>query len=188
MNTSNLSTWRCIRWIRFARPAIDCGLLLLGVVLFMQMEKTSSKRIAHTLQAPSDQVARQQKTVSIVQQFSSEADLWNAFSNWQQTTQPASGNCRIETRPDLDKAPYSLQCTGGSNTKNSQAETNAKPHMLFESNVLVAPEKISRPTNHENKLREKPAAAKSNTVTVSGWINTPTGRKYFDPVSKKWLP
>lgn len=197
MNNFNLSTGRCIRWMRFARPAIDCCLLLLGLFLLMyfdnistkyQMEKTSSQRIEHALQVPSNQVAKLQKPVSIVQQFSSETDMWNAFSNWQQTNKPASGNCRIETRPDLDKAPYSMQCTGSSNTKNNQAERDTSPHMLFASNVLVAPEKISRPTNHQNKMREKPAAAQSNTVPVSGWINTPTGRKHFDPVSKKWIP
>jgi len=54
--------------------------------------------------------------------------------------------------------------------------------------VLVAPEKTSRPTNHEKKIREKSADTKRNTVSVSGWINMPTGRKHFDPVSKKWLP
>lgn len=197
MNNSNLSTGRCIQWMRFVRPLIDCCLLLLALFLFMhfdnvsrknQMEKTISQRIAHALQAPSDQVAKQQKIVSIAQQFSSETDMWNTFSNWQQATQPTSGNCRIETRRDLDKAPYSLQCTGGSNTKNSQTEKNAKPHTLFESNVLVAPEKTSRPTNHEKNIREKSADTKRNTVSVSGWINMPTGRKHFDPVSKKWLP
>lgn len=197
MNNFNLSTGRCIRWMRFIRPAIDCCLLSLGLFLLIyfdnistknQIEKTSSQRIAHALQVPSNQVAKPQKPVSIFQQFSSETEMWNAFFNWQQTTKPASGNCRLETRPDLDKAQYSMQCTGSSNTKDSPAERHTNPYMLFASNVLVAPKKISRPTNHENKMRAKPAAAQSNTVPVSGWINTPTGRKHFDPVSKKWVP
>ena len=186
MNNSGFLPGQCIRWMRCARPAIDCGLLFLGLFLFMhfdnisaknQMEKTSSQRIAHAPQATSTQKENHQKPVSIVQQFSNEADMWNAFSTWLQTTETAPGNCRIEAPTDMDQTPYSLQCAGSSNTKNNKPEKTVNPNAPFASNVLVAPEKISRHANDENK-----------TAPVSGWINTPTGRKHFDPVSKRWLP
>lgn len=197
MNNPTFATDRCIRWMRFARPVIDLGLLVLGLFLFIHFDNVSMnnqpaenkpKRVALALNAPSKHLGIQQKSVSVVQQFATETEMWKAFENWLQTTETESGNCRIETRADLDQTPYSLQCTGSSNTKNTKPGKTDSQNTLFASNVLVAPEKISHSTIHENETHGKPAAAKDNAVTVSGWINTPSGRKHFDPVTQRWHP
>lgn len=197
MNKPIFAMGRCIQWMRFARPAIDLGLLVLGLFLFMhfdnifmkhQTEENKSKRIATALNTPSTRVENPQKPVSIVQQFESENEMWMTFENWLQTTEAESGNCRIETRADLNQTPYSLQCTGSSNTTNTRPGKTASQNILFESNVLVKPEKRFRPTIHEKETHGKHAVAEDDTVPVSGWINTPSGRKHFDPVTQRWHP
>lgn len=197
MKQSTVAAVRGIRWMRCVRPLIDCCLLLLGLFLFMyfdnismkkQVEKYKPNRVSHAIQAPAKHVGNQQKPVSIVQHFSSETEMWHAFSNWLHAYEAVSGNCRIETRPDLDQTPYSMQCAGSSNTKNNRPEKNANQNALFASNVLVAPEKISHHTNKKNETHGNRAAAEKNTTPVSGWINTPSGRRHFDPASKRWLP
>lgn len=201
MNKSTFATGRCIRLMRCARPAIDFGLLVLALLLFLYFDEISvrgeieenrpnriERALSPPLSTPSTHRENQQKPVSIDQQFSTETDMWNTFSSWLQVAETTSGHCRFETRPELNQTPYALRCMGSSNTTNNRPGKTVGPGTLFESNILVTPEKVARPTNQRNETHDQPVAAENNPVRVSGWINTPSGRRYFDPASKKWLP
>ena len=203
MNNVMFPACRYIHAMRFIRPTIDCGLLVLGLFLFMYFDRISlqhearenrPQRMERTLKAPTKYTSSQQKPTSLAQHFSSESAMWSAFSLWLQTTNMASGQCRFEIRSDLKQEPYMLQCGASAIATNNNQVSDANTPTLFAAKVLVTPEKISRATKQRKstteETEEKAAATveKEDPMRVSGWINTPSGRRFFDPASNRWLP
>ena len=203
MNNVMFPACRYIHAMRFIRPTIDCGLLVLGLFLFMYFDRISlqhaaredrPQRIERALKTPIKHVENLEKPVSIAQQFSNESAMWSAFSLWLHTTNMASGQCRFEIRSDVKQEPYMLQCGASSIATNNNQASDANAPALFAANVLVTPEKLSRATKQTKSTTEETEDQSAATVDkedpmrVSGWINTPSGRRFFDPASNRWLP
>ena len=179
-----------IRASRLARTALDIFLLAGLLGLFTQLNMLADSHHVNTLgkkylaDVSNTLKSRSLEPVSathIQELHDTEATMWSSFFQWYGKAGYASGNCQFWSPNMLHPEKFYLQCTG--ENAQSDVKIQADPMQLFvaDKNAKSKTKVLAQESGKPEKSAEKPA-------TVKGWLDTPSGRKYFDPVAKRWTP
>jgi hypothetical protein len=170
---------------------IDACLLAGSVAVFLHLQTISQQH--HFKQSTPIKLPKApQSLLHITEQAHlSETEMWQAWLQWVDTTDSAQGNCQFTTQtPSKTDGPaFQMICQGGSSERYSVsslstvAKENTEARQIFVKSVIPPdpPEFKKRP------VKTPRTQAETETLTIKGWIETPNGKKYFDPVSKRWL-
>jgi hypothetical protein len=179
-----------IRTSRIVRAGLDIALLVALLGLFMQLtnlsdsHNTHQQRTNYLASALSNTQSRLSGIESIehVEEFhDSEESMWASFFAWQSKTNYALGNCHFMPPNALYPAKFYMRCTG-ENAQSSMAINLEPMRILVETTRKQSRFKTDekQPTTPENSAEPPPV--------VSGWLETPSGRKHFDPIAQRWTP
>lgn len=179
-----------VRTSRLARSVLDLCLLAALLGVFIQLNFLSDSHRAGALGkaylAKASNNTKPHSTtpgsVTHIEEFhDTEATMWNSFFRWYGQSNYASGNCYFMAPNEQYPGQFQFQCTG----ENAQSglTIHAEPLRVFVADVPMQPQAkaLVRESDQAEKRMEKPRV-------VEGWLDTAEGRKYFDPVAKRWTP
>lgn len=187
--THSKSVYGTVQWMRVMRPMLDIVLLLAGLALFLYAQGKPENIRESALLSQAAAVKPQAQAITYFKEsHTTEVAMWTSFSNWVHNSRSSTGSCAFEATAQEDIVTYGLLCAGN---PVDQAEQNNKPKTgqveLPLQHVFVAPktEPTFTPRNAVTKTPEKLEV--STPLVVQGWVNTPTGRKHFDPEKQRWI-
>lgn len=178
-----------LRWMRLLRPVLDGLVLFACIVLFLYLNS-----LPHDLRQPAllKQLGTVKTQVQIMAYFqeshASEEAMWASFAGWTHTSKSTTGSCKFEATAHENSMAYHLLCVGNPVNKTTPGKPLIPtPAELPLKHVFVIPKTKttlpSRTAAPEKVTQPEPPAP----TVVQGWMNTPTGRKYFDPVRQRWI-
>lgn len=177
-----------IRISRILRIALDFGLVALMLGLFIQLSSLSDSHQADIFskQYFNKAMARiktQPTTVSAVDYMEelhdSESSMWTSFFKWQGQSNHTTGSCLFTSPNGQFPDKFRLLCSG--ENKQPGVAVKAEPMQIFAAKTT----RQSSSTTDTSKAAKHDKFDKQQAV-VSGWLDTPNGRKHFDPVSRRW--
>lgn len=188
------------RWIvqfRIIRPLLDVVVFLCALLLFIHLRSISSMQESKQLQrvqigkltAPLNSKKALTKSESLLlaeETHASEHDMWKAWVRWIESAKPDSGNCLFEPRWVSGSALFYMACFG--NPSNAASLKWKADEPLFPSNLFVALVKEPETKTTSNTSTDENTKKTTQAHKVEGWMNTSSGRKYFDPKGQKWVP
>lgn len=187
--THSNTVFPTLRWMRLLRPALDGVVLIVCIVLFLYLNS-----LPHDLRQPAvlkqlGAVKPQVQTMAYFQEsHASEEAMWASFASWTYTSKSTTGSCRFEATAQENTTAYQLLCAGNPVNKTTPGKPSTPmPAELPLKHVFVIPK--TKPTlPSRNTAPEETTRPETPTPTVvQGWVNTPTGRKYFDPARQRWM-
>lgn len=179
-----------IRISRIARAGLDACLLLALLGLFIQLKLLSESHdsnvhntqyLANVWNKKKSRTSEITSIAHIEEIHDSESGMWTSFFEWQSTSNHAAGSCRFTPTDGFDPGKFHLLCSG----ENPQPGFSIKiePAQIFVEKKIKSPD--SKSDTHKPFSQQTPS---EKPLIIEGWLDTPTGRKYFDPVSNSWKP
>lgn len=179
-----------IRISRLVRAGVDICVLVTLLGLFIHLKFLSdshhakvqgSKYISHALSKAKPHSSENMSVEHIEEFHDSEPSMWASFFEWQSKTNHAAGSCWFTSPNEQHPGKFRLLCSG----ENAQpgVPINAEPMQILVENKNG--HSNSKADNSKLTTQKKFAV---KPPIVRGWLDTPTGRKHFDPVAKRWKP
>lgn len=179
-----------IRITRILRVGLDIALLVALLGLFIQLSffsdshhtsVLSKQYLANAMKKTKMHSTKTTSVEHIEELHDSESSMWSSFFEWQGQSNYAAGSCWFMSPNEQYPDKFRLLCLG--ENKQPGVAVKAEPIQIF----------VAKTTGQLNKKMNaiKPTEQDGFDVqppVVSGWLDTPSGRKYFDSVSKQWKP
>lgn len=188
--STNQTLESTIQITRIVRTGLDIALLLAIVGLFIHLTNLSDshntnlqrkKYLASILSNKQSSPSGNNSAGHLEEFHDSEESMWTSFFAWQSKTNYASGNCNFMPPNALYAAKFYMRCSG----ENAQPGTAMNLEPL---NILVETTSRHSRSLTDDKQPAIPDQAVEPPPVVSGWLDTPAGRKHFDPIAKRWKP
>ncbi|MCR2745146.1 hypothetical protein [Limnobacter parvus] len=187
--TSSKTLRNTVKWMRMLRPVLDVVFLLSGLAVFVYLQDMSGNSRQPAPIKPSIEVKTQSQAVAYLEEtHDSEAMMWDSFFNWLRDSKTTTGNCRFETTAQEVIVAYGLLCAGNAVDKTkANTKANPLPAELPIQHVFVIPKTKPTPTSQKTVTKTPDKLVVAPPVVVQGWVNTPAGRKHFDPAKQRWI-
>lgn len=179
-----------IRTFRILRVVLDISLLifLLGMFIQLSFHSDSHQADIHSKQYLTNAMTTNKlhstkpTAVEFLKEFhDSESSMWSSFFKWHGQSNHAAGSCWFTSPNEQFTDKFLLLCSGENKQPGVPAVT--EPMQVFVARATIRPSSTpatTKPTGLDNSDKQQ--------AVVSGWLDTPAGRKHFDPIAKRWKP
>lgn len=187
--THSNTVYGTVRWMRVLRPVFDIVLLLAGLALFLYAQGSPDNIRQSAALSQATTVKPQAQAITYFEEsHATEVAMWASFSNWLHTSESNTGSCKFEATTQEDTVTYGLLCAGKPVDQTQQSNrSKTGPAELPLQHVFVAPKTKPTLTSRKAVTKTPEKLEVSTPMVVQGWVNTPTGRKHFDPAKQRWI-
>lgn len=183
-----------VKLVRLSRPMLDIAILVSALFLYVYLQDLSNRhqpqnktRVSEALKK-SVNAQQKKETVDISEQHHpEETKLWEGFEVWINNHSGSSGSCHFDLKEQSGLHDFSMRCISNSTDKKAKrtavASLNLEQILSIKKTVTTTEKTVDKT---RRKDRNQPAA-NTPTPVISGWINTPSGQKNFDPKNQRWI-